>query len=321
MKKILVTGAAGTIGIQVIRYLLIEGKYEITALDLRNAHTYKRLKKYRKRINIVYGDINDSIIVDALVKDHDAVIHLAGAMPPFADIKEDLCHIIDYEGTNNIVKAIVNYNPKCYLIYPSSTTIYGNGGNNATFNVNSPLNVEEGDYYSNIKAKAEKLIRESLKNYTIFRIPLVMCNPLKENMMYNVLLSSNIELISSYDVGYALSQAIDYHKELNKKIFNLSGGEKCRVEYREFLLKILKTHGLSIRYLLTVFLVDKNFYGAYYEDGDKLENILHFRKDSIESYYNKLDKYYKGIKRFIPRLLAKPFIAVISNKKNKKKEV
>lgn len=319
MKRILVTGAAGTIGIQVIKYLLIEGKYEITALDLKNARTYRRLKRYRKRINIIYGDINDSVIIDALVKDHDVVIHLAGVMPPFADIKEELCHLIDYEGTNNIVKAIANYNPKCYLIYASSTTVYGNGGVNASFNANSLINVEEGDYYSLVKVKTEKLIKETLKNYTIFRIPLVMCNPLKESIMYNVPLNSNIELISNYDAGYALATAIDYHKELNKKIFNLSGGEKCRVQFRELLLKILKTHGLSLRYLLTIFLVDKNFYGAYYEDGEKLENILHFRKDSISSYYNKLDEVYSGIRRFIPRFLAKPFIAVLAKKKTKKR--
>ena len=57
MKKVLVTGAAGSIGIQVIKYLLAEGKYEITALDLRNKNVSKRLKKFRRRINILYGDV------------------------------------------------------------------------------------------------------------------------------------------------------------------------------------------------------------------------------------------------------------------------
>jgi nucleoside-diphosphate-sugar epimerase len=41
MKKVLVTGAAGTIGINVIKYLLSEGKYEITAVDLKNRGNYK----------------------------------------------------------------------------------------------------------------------------------------------------------------------------------------------------------------------------------------------------------------------------------------
>ena len=58
MKKVLVTGAGGTIGLQVIRFLLSEGKYEITALELKSFNVYKRLKPFRKRINIVYGDVN-----------------------------------------------------------------------------------------------------------------------------------------------------------------------------------------------------------------------------------------------------------------------
>ena len=41
MKKILVTGAAGTVGINVLKFLLSEGKYEITALDLKNKKTEK----------------------------------------------------------------------------------------------------------------------------------------------------------------------------------------------------------------------------------------------------------------------------------------
>ncbi|MDE5888738.1 MAG: NAD-dependent epimerase/dehydratase family protein, partial [Bacilli bacterium] len=99
MKKVLVTGAAGTVGLQVIRFLLSEGKYEITALELKNKHVSKRLRPFRKRINIVYGDVNDSAIVDALIKDHDVVIHLAGVLPPLANIREDLCKEVDFKGT------------------------------------------------------------------------------------------------------------------------------------------------------------------------------------------------------------------------------
>ena len=61
LKKVLVTGAAGCVGVEVIKYLLSEGKYEITALDLKNRRTYLRLKKYKRRINIIYGDINDRV--------------------------------------------------------------------------------------------------------------------------------------------------------------------------------------------------------------------------------------------------------------------
>lgn len=309
MKKVLVTGAAGTIGLQVIRYLLIEGKYEITALDVKNSHTYKRLKKYRKRINIVYGDVNDNVLIDALIKDHDVVIHLAGVLPPFADLKEELCYIVDYEGTKNIVDSINDYNPKCHLFYASSTTIYG--ANKKEISVKDAIVIDSSDYYSKIKYETEKLIKEKLKNYTIFRLPAVICDLKKESFMYNIPLNSEIELISSFDAGYAFVASIECTKTLNKKVYNLSGGEKCRVKYRDFLIKILSTYGLSFRYILTLLLVDKNFFGGYYKDSKDLDNIIHYHKYSVMSYYNKLEEDYSGLKRLLPRLLAKPVIGIL----------
>ena len=52
MKKILVTGAAGAVGLHLIKYLLAEGKYEVTALDLKNKKVYKRLKRLDSSLNI-----------------------------------------------------------------------------------------------------------------------------------------------------------------------------------------------------------------------------------------------------------------------------
>ena len=169
---------------------------------------------------------------------------------------------------------------------------------------------------SKIKRETEELIISSLKNYTIFRVPSVMCNPLTEKIMYNVPLNSNVELISSYDAGYAFVSAIEHQKELKKRIFNLSGGEKCRVRFRDYLINVLSIYGLSIRYFLTFFLVDKNFYGAYYEDGEELDSIIHFRKDSVLGFYNNLEEDFGGIRRLIPRLLAKPVIMLLKKKKD-----
>jgi len=121
MKKVLVTGAAGSIGSLVIKFLLSEGKYEITALDLKNKKTQKKLKKYQRRINIIFGDVNDSLLMEALVRDHDYIIHLATIMPPLGDFSRRAGEIVEYSGTENIVKAINYYNKNCYLIYGSST--------------------------------------------------------------------------------------------------------------------------------------------------------------------------------------------------------
>ena len=124
MKKVLVVGAAGAVGIHTVKYLLSEGKYEITILDLKNKKSFNRLKRFRKRVNILYGDVTDRILIEALVKDHDYIIDLASAMPPLGDMKDGLSMAIDYGGCENIVRAINYYNPKCHLFFASTTSMY-----------------------------------------------------------------------------------------------------------------------------------------------------------------------------------------------------
>ena len=312
MKKVLVTGAAGSIGLFTIKYLLSEGKYEITVLDLKNSGSHKKLKKYRRRINIIYGDISDPILMDALVKEHDYIIHLAGVMPPIADLKKDLCNLIDYKGTENIIRSISFFNPNCYLIYPSSTTIYGK--KDVPVSDKNKINVNTNDYYSNTKAETENLIKNKIKNYTIFRLPIVLSELTTEKFIYNGLLEDKIEVVTNRDVAYALVRAIDYDKELKGKIFNVGGGENSITSYRELLINILEIYGVSYKYILSRLFLDKNFYSHIYEDSDKLEELLHFRNDSLASYFMRLKRSSKN--RNINRLLAKPFIYLL--KRNEK---
>lgn len=304
MKKVLVTGAAGSIGLYTLKYLLSEGKYEITALDLKNNGSYKKLKKYRRRINVIYGDVTDPILMDALIKDHDYVIHLAGVMSPLKDIKKELCQMIDYKGTENIVRSITFFNPDCYLIYPSTTTIYGN--KHKEVSTKNKVEVFESDYYSNTKFNVEKLIQKEIKNYTIFRTPLVLSNPKDEIFVYNGIGNSTMEVISNRDVAYALVRAIDYDKKLKGRIYNVGGGETCITTYRELIIKQLEIYGLSFKYIISRIFLDKNFYGHTYKDSNDLEEILHYRNDSLASYYMRLKRSSKN--RAINRCLAKPII-------------
>lgn len=316
MKKILVTGAGGTVGLQVIRFLLSEGKYEITALELKNRQVYRRLKHFRKRINIVYGDVNDEAIVDALVKDHDVVIHLAGVLPPLANIREELCDEIDFNGTKTIVDAIKNYNPECYLLYASSTSVYGKQEDYKNINIKTSNDIdEEYDYYSKYKLKCEKYIRSSIKNFSILRLAYILGDPGPEGLIYNVPLDCDMEVLSAEDAGYAFVSAIDFKRKLNKKTFNVSGGEKFRTYYRDYLVHVFSTYGLSLKFIASWMMAEKNYCGGYYTDGDDLEEILHFRSKNLDVYYNTLSKYRYKLSRFIPRLLAKPFVWKYSKKR------
>ncbi len=309
MKKVLVTGAAGAIGLKVIKYLLSEGKYEITALDLRTKDVMKKLRKYRRRVNVIYGDITDVILMEALVKDQDYIIHLASVMPPLADIKQDICNLIEYRGTENMIKSINYYNPDCFMIYASSTTIYGDV---SEANTSLKGKVLEIDYYSKNKLKTEKLIQNKLKNYTILRLPLVLCNPKSKAFMYNVKRNSYVEAITDNDAAYCFASAINKSDELNKKVFNVGGGDSLKAKYGLILANVLNIYGLSLNYLLNLFFIDKNFYSHVYTDSDKLEDILEFRGDSLSSYYMRLKREVKG--RIIRKILAKPFVFILKKR-------
>lgn len=318
MKKVLVTGAGGTVGLQVIRFLLSEGKYEITALELKNKHVYKRLRPFRKRINIVFGDVTDTAIVDALVKDHDVVIHLAGVLPPLANVRDDLCKEIDLNGTKQLVDSIKDYNPVCFFLYSSSTSVYGKQENFENITVKTKSKLDDYDYFSKYKLESEKYIKENLKNYSILRLAYILGDPGPEALIYNITPDSKCELLSSEDAGYAFVCAIDFKKEVNRKTYNVSGGEKFRTKYSDYLIHVFKTYGLSFRFLSAYLFAEKNYYGGYYEDGDKLDDLLHFRSKNLDVYYNTLNKYKYKISRIIPRLLAYPFVLWYSRKKKDK---
>lgn len=311
MKKVLVTGAAGNIGKLVIKYLLSEGKYEITALDLKCKKTYKVLKKYSRRINIVYGDATDPILIDALVKDHDYIIHLATIKPNISILNEKVSKKIDYKASENIIRAITFYNPKCFLIFPSTTNVYGN----KIKPINASEKLQSNNYYTKTKIEIEKLIKDKINNYVIYRIPTVLTNLSCDDFIYNTPLNDETEFISVNDCAYALVKTIDNKSNVNKKVFNLTGGNTCIATYGYVLKNILKIHGLSFKFIWSLLFLEKNFYGNTFSDSNKLDNILHFQSESIESYLMQLKRNSK--KRLINRFFAKPFIFMIDKRLNK----
>ena len=301
MKKVLVTGAAGSVGIQVIKYLLAEGKYEVTALDLKNKVVFKKMRRFRKRINILYGDVTDRVLIEALVKDHDVIIHLASSLPPLSDMKKGLAEIIDYDGSENIIRAISYYNPKCHLFLASTTSLYKNIENPT---VKSKIELDDYDYFSQAKYKAELLVKEKLKNYTIYRIPLVLGNPLVDPFMYNVKKNSIVGFVTKEDVAYAFVKGIKYLDKLNKKTYNVMSEEA--ILFNDLLQKYLKICGLSWEYIFGRVLLEKDYYSPVCADGELLNSVIDYQTDSLALYFKRLSS--KARKRKVAKFLAKPLI-------------
>ena len=313
MKKVLVTGAAGSVGLCLIKYLLSEGKYEITALDLKNKSVYKKLHRYRHRINIVYGDVLDRNLLEPLIKENDVVIHLATCLPPLAEYKKELVNLIDYTSTENIVRAINYYNPKCLLIYASSTSVY----NKPITDVSEKLHISDNRYFDSAKIASEKIINKKINNFIIIRVPIVLSDLRKEPFIYNIKGSEQIEVISKEDAGYAFCASIDKYNRLNNKTINIGGGVTCRCTFNELIINILKYHGISWKYFFTLFLGEKNYTSPFLKDSDFSNKLLNYRNDSLQSYYMRQKR--RSNKRKLNILFAKPFIWII-NKKIKREE-
>ncbi len=301
MKKVLVTGAAGAVGCYVVKYLLAEGKYEITIMDLKNKNNINKLKRFRRRVNIIYGDVTNRVLMEALVKDHDYVIHLASALPPLSDMKKGLVEAIDYVGLENIIRAITYYNPKCHLFLASTTSMYKNINNPS---VKSKIVLDEYDYFSKGKLECEKLVKEKIKNYTIYRIPLVLSDINKDVFMYHGKRKDKMDVITKQDCAYAFVLGIKNSDKLNRRTFNVIGEES--IVYGDLLNKILEINGLSFKYVFNRLFIEKNYYSPVCSDRDELEELIHYRNDSLSSYYKRLRNSAK--KRKVQRFLAKPWL-------------
>ncbi len=306
--NILVTGAAGNVGKQTILQLLqINPEANITAFDLPNKKNKKILKEFYGKINIIFGDITNPIDVEKICSEVDMVIHLAAIIPPLADQNPSLANRVNVLGTRNILQAMKKYSPKAMIIYSSSISVYGDRLQKPYIRVGDALQPSEGDEYAKTKIMAENLIQNSGLDWSIFRLTAIfgIKNHKLSPLMFHMPLDTPMEIATAEDTGRAFALASLHLNELKGKIFNLSGGQKCRISYKQFLNFSFKIYGLGKLNFPAIAFATRNFHCAYYADGDVLENILHFRRDTIDSYFKKVRKSIMPSTRFFTKLFNK----------------
>lgn len=124
MQKYLVTGGAGFIGSNMVRFLLDKG-HPVRVFD--NFETGKRenLEEVLKDIELIEGDLRDEGAVDKAINGADVVIHLAalGSVP--RSIADPLTtHEVNVTGTFNVLDAGRRNGVK-RVVFASSSSVYG----------------------------------------------------------------------------------------------------------------------------------------------------------------------------------------------------
>ena len=115
-QKVLVTGGAGFLGINLIRYLDAKG-YALVSLDIAD-FDYPDMKD---KITIVKGDIRNRPDVERAMQGVDFVVHTAAALPLYS--KEDI-YTTDVEGTRMVLEVAKAHNVQRF-VQISSTAVYG----------------------------------------------------------------------------------------------------------------------------------------------------------------------------------------------------
>jgi nucleoside-diphosphate-sugar epimerase len=147
----LITGASGFVGYHLVRRLVDTG-CEIRCLVRRGSDiSFIQLPE----VEFVYGDLSDESSLERAVEGCDVVYHLAGRIR--AINKKDFLSV-NYEGTKNLLNAILKLTTPPILVYVSSIAAAGPSANDHP-KVESDVSLPITDYGES-KLAAERQIAE-----------------------------------------------------------------------------------------------------------------------------------------------------------------
>ena len=237
MSKVMVTGAGGYIGTQLVRDLVANGN-DVVALD-RYFFGMEPMQEFinNPKVQIVKNDIRD--LVEKDFQNIDAVCDLAClSNDPAGEIDPELTYQINRDGRIHVAKTAKKAGVKKYII-SSSCSVYGQGGDNK-LTEESPTNPLSVYAKSTLQAEQENLSLAdnnfsvtSLRNATVFGLSTRMRFDLVVNLMTLTAFQKGRiivmgggnqwrPLVHVSDVSKAFMTVIQCEdKNVNKEVFNV----------------------------------------------------------------------------------------------------
>jgi nucleoside-diphosphate-sugar epimerase len=305
-KRILLTGASGTVGIEVFNLLWNRKQnYEITLLLRNSKKNRKTFRRFESEINIVWGDLVNFKDVKKAIDENEIILHVAAALPDIALINPDLTRAVNVGGTEHILKAIVEQKIKPKIVYTSSVALYGDRRINPIIHVSDPVQNLDNNVYTETKIKSEHLIKNSGLEHLIFRVAYVVSTDVIRfrPIMFHMPLDTPVEAIHAKDVALALVNAIE-RDDLWGNTFNLGGGKDCQIMYKDNLNDMFEIMGFGRNFLPDSAFTQENFHCGFYDlaESRKLNDLLHFQNHNLEYFYSEVRKWI-GFKRFLVPLV------------------
>lgn len=303
--QILLTGAFGNVGLSTLDELLSRG-YFVRVFELNTPKNRGLAKDYEGQIEMIWGDLRDFTQVEKAIRDVDIILHIGAIIPPLADKLPELAEAVNVGGTKNILQAMAQQPVPPKIVYTSSISVYGDRRQNPLIKTDDLLKPSTHDLYGQQKLKAERLVRHSGLNWSVFRLTYItsMDKLDLDPLMFEMPLETCIEICDTKDVGLALTNAVE-SEDIWGEVLNIAGGEACRTTFGEYLIKMLDIFGLGYDRFPANAFSDEEFHCGFL-DTQKSQELLHFQRQTLKEYYNEVAKKAKPT-----RWLAKLFQPIV----------
>ncbi len=213
-------------------------------LDLKNAPNAATATKCSRLIDLCWGDVRQ-VDLDASVRDIDAIVHLAGVLPPKSDEAPGLAHDVNVCGTQRLIAAALRLRHPPTFLFASSCSVFGHTQDlPPPRRVSDPTNAT--DFYTRQKLECEEMVQKTDLPWLIFRFAHVPFVGLRKPhpVLFEIPLTTRIEVLHPLDAGFAIANALDC-KSSREKILLIGGGPRCQIHFREYLDGLLGASGLG----------------------------------------------------------------------------
>ena len=306
------TGATGNMGREALLELVkLDSVAKVKILVLTNdtkraKFVIKRCKKYKKKIEIVYGNLVDKATCAEIVRGAKYVVNLAAVIPPKSDKQPSLAIDCNEIGVKNLVSAIEALDEQPKLIHTSTVALYGNRNHlHPWARVGDPLLVSPLDLYSITKLRGEFAVLESsIKNWAVLRQSAMLhTNMLADNMsdglMFHTCFNAPLEWVTAHDSGVLIANIIkkDIEKDLGKRFwkqcFNIGANGRNQVTGYDTLNDGFKLIGGSAKdFFKPYYNATRNFHGVWFYDGKKLNDLFDYVSQDVSDYWQQIGKKY-----------------------------
>ncbi len=165
LATILVMGCTGFIGSHLVKRLIDDGHTVFGVIRYISRQVLKNLDETAERIRLIEADLREFHSIHAALQfaSPQIVVHLGALTPVRLSYDDPFPYLrTNFEGTCNVVHAMIDCTPKARLIYASTAEIYGWQEKTPT-NEDAPL--RPASPYAVSKAAADQYVQMAAKVY------------------------------------------------------------------------------------------------------------------------------------------------------------